>query len=434
MKQRSLVIIALCVVFTSTAVAEIRFESGQVLITGLRAAQVKTADMDGDGYTDIVVANTASKSVTIFYNNGQGRFPQATHIPLPGWANGPFAFDIGDLNNNGIMDMALLTSEVINDPVPFRAMRTVFAFGSEDGSFTFDSRSLSGIPGAVVIFDHNNDGYNDVVAGGKGLIRFTLPIEMVDPGISVYTNTGDGEFDGELYISSEFGEISDLKAVDLNNNGRKDLLAVSQGGILPDLTGLTGANVHFYINQLLGFRPSQGYIPLEYLPSKGAVHDFNGNGLMDFAVTLMGQQSDLINFTGRNASVNFYENDGFDFTHKLTLPLPGVAYALAFEDFDGDGNLDLAVTVERIGTVANRPMLLFYKNHGDFNFELAAEFDVVDLPRYIVTGDFDNDGDMDVAVLSTVTDSVFEIDNPVNGLIQIFENQAVSSVSDWFLR
>ncbi len=75
------------------------------------------------------------------------------------------------------------------------------------------------------------------------------------------------------------------------------------------------------------------------------------------------------------------------------------ASAVAAGDFNGDGNLDLAVTVcDDCAQAGNVAILL---GNGDGTFQAPAFFPVRYFPSYIAVGDFNHDGILDLAVVNS---------------------------------
>jgi hypothetical protein len=65
--------------------------------------RVAAADMNGDGYPDIIVASAAGDLVTVLANNGAGRFmPSESDYSVPG---GPQRISVADLNGDGRPDI-----------------------------------------------------------------------------------------------------------------------------------------------------------------------------------------------------------------------------------------------------------------------------------------------------------------------------------------
>lgn len=421
-----------CLIFAfQPAVAQLQFTEEPVLyFAGLRSGQMTSADINRDGHTDLLVINQVSDDVTLFINDGEGDFSEKISLPLPGGRVSPLCIGVGDLNADDIPDIVMGRGEFINNPAdPITNSEAIIMIGREDGTYVSEFRPLSGVPAVVVFSDYDGDDDIDLVLGTKGLLDF-VNFEIIDPGLSVFDNEGDGTLGPERYVSNDFGELSGLVPATFDDSGDVGFIGLSQGNLDLISGSLTDPNMHFYRNELLGLR-SVGSITLDLIPNAVRVTDFNADGLSDFAITILGQQSDLINFSGEDASVRIFQNNGFDYDQIQTVPTDGITYALELADFDLDGDLDLATTIEIISPLGGkRPQLVLYENQGDFNFLQSTVFDVVDLPRYTVQGDFDSDGDIDLAVACTVSDS---LDAAVGGFVYVMENSAITSVPSWEL-
>ena len=147
--------------------------------------------------------------------------------------------------------------------------------------------------------------------------------------------------------------------------------------------------------------------------SSFAVGDFNGDGLPDLA-------------TGTNVLLG--KGDG-TFTPE---PLPVVGATPVVGDFNGDGFTDLAMTVANTGSGSNPGgtiNILLGGGDGAFNVQVAPSPALN--PYWLVTGDFNGDGVLDIAALDVT--SLTQIPLPV---IRVLLNQltqtataSVSSVS-----
>jgi hypothetical protein len=124
-------------------------------------------------------------------------------------------------------------------------------------------------------------------------------------------------------------------------------------------------------------------------PQGLAVADFNGDGKQDMAVA---------NKTDGTVSILLGNGNGtFTPAAPLTAFLGGGANWVVAGDFNGDGKLDLAVAnVSTDGTVTGGVSI--FLGNGDGTFGAATSVKVGSAPFSIVAGDFNRDGKLDLAV------------------------------------
>ena len=88
-----------------------------------------------------------------------------------------------------------------------------------------------------------------------------------------------------------------------------------------------------------------------------------------------------------------FSNEGADHFSDIGANIPGASGVLAWADYDNDGDLDLAVA----GSLAG-PVSRIYRNQGDETFVDAAA-NLADVTRpALAWADYDNDGDLDLAL------------------------------------
>jgi len=118
-----------------------------------------------------------------------------------------------------------------------------------------------------------------------------------------------------------------------------------------------------------------------------AVADFNGDGIPDMAV---------VDQSGEKVYILLGNGDG-TFTAASGSPVTvsgSVLVGIAAGDFNDDGNVDLAVT----DYYANKVFILL--GNGNGTFQTPSSIGVVNEPTEIVTADFNKDGNLDLALVS----------------------------------
>lgn len=176
---------------------------------------------------------------------------------------------------------------------------------------------------------------------------------------------------------------------DLNMDGKEDLIICGFG----NQTG----KLSWYDD----FQPSKERV-LKALPGalKVEVGDFNADGKPDLMV-LMGQAWEELSI--------FYNAGGGKFNEKKVLQFTPVFGASYFElaDFNNDGHPDILLSngdnwdFSRINK--NYHGVRIYLNDGKFNFKEHWFFPLHGASKAI-TGDFDSDGDLDIAAISFYAD------------------------------
>jgi trimeric autotransporter adhesin len=237
----------------------------------------------------------------------------------------------------------------------------------------------------------------------------TLPTGMV----SFADESNGNAVLGTALLTSETGTgfaSSLLLPVTSQNTGNTVLTADFNGDGFPDLV-ILGNNT---ISVLLGngdgtFTAAPS--PSNDLPGAIAVGDFNGDGIPDLAVAPVLDEG--------NSEVLLGNGDGtFSIANGSLGISSGVATSnsIAAADFNGDGKLDI---VEACANLGDQPcnLLLIQSGNGDGTF---IEFSSVPLSflgsQSMAVGDFNGDGQPDVAVTNSGTNGVNVFLNNGGGL------------------
>lgn len=320
---------------------------------------IVAGDLDGDGNTDVVLP-LSDGTISVVLGRGLGRFAPPALYAVPTTS---VDMALGDLDGNGSLDIAVVSIDYTNASGP-GAVSVLLNRG--DGTFLpAVSYLLSDSPGAVAIGDADHDGDRDlfVVSGLSGS----------GGGVRVLLNDGSGSFGSPILYSTRAGtELGTLMvaAVDVNGDGRTDIVAVNGSGTLAVLLGRAN-----------GFAGAALYT-IGFAPRAFVVADFTGDGRPDVAVTLL-----AATFGGQPPVVAVLANRGNgQFGAATYYPLPDYANDIAAGDLDGDGDPDLVVPE------SNTSVLL---NQGNGTFVGATR--LVSFPgEAVVLTNLDGDGALDV--------------------------------------
>ncbi len=418
--------------------AALVFDRGDILETGLRSTDIALGDINGDGHEDIVFTNMAESTYGIAFNNGSGSFGAVTTWLLPGGRFNPLSLDCGDIDGDGIVDIAIAYNQTIdNSPQPFRDSAILVLWGNGDATFQELELGMFGVPSSIMIQDVNGDELADLVVGNNGGLLFDLGfIDQIDPGIVVWNNRDNRTFSQANEVVTE-GAVIDVKAADINNDGLVDVVGSNQG--IPEITLspigliLTNTKISLFHNSEAGLN-NTGSISLDLPPWGLDFVDLDGDEFIDLAVAIVGKSDpiNILQFLGTEASVSLLRNTGFGFTSFADINTTGVTFAPVMRDFDLDGDVDLAVTVQEIQGNLLVPSLRLYEQVEEALFVEVGSLALEEEPRFMVTDDFDDDGDLDLAALCVIVDGLNPTDSAI-GRIYVYLNQAATHVGRWEL-
>lgn len=321
---------------------------------GPTPSEIEIADLDGNGHPDIVTTNYGTDTMSVFLAVGDGTFAAQAVYPTGG--NYPGSAAIGDFDEDGTLDVVVTNAG--------SASIGVF-LNQGDGTFAgVINTTVSTSPTQPAVGDFDEDGHLDVAVPCAAVSTIYVLLGSGDGTFSYGTSPGTGTWP------------SDIATADLDGDGNLDLAFVNY---YPDET--VGVYFGTGAGTFVGYVTYAGLVQ----PIGIAIADVDVDGAPDLGVANNGANT---------VSVLLNQGDGtFAIpAHYMTAPTGVHAASLGFADLDDDGRPELLGANE--GTPATASVLW---NVGDGELAETTEHAVGNDPRDVVTGDFDGDGEDDVA-------------------------------------
>lgn len=308
--------------------------------------------------------------IAVRTRNGAGRFgPTSENVTatLPSLLTEPAIFDYegdgmaaSDLDSDGDIDLIIAR--------PGSSVLTLM----NNGTGRFSPKLwhyLSDITDVVRTADFNNDGFNDVAV-------------LSTRSFHVFTNDGTGSL--TLAHSQEIGlNTHAMQVGDIDGDGFTDIIASSwlYWGKFGGSSGLFA----IYFNDGSGGFNGEDTLA-ESAPTSICVADIDGDGDQDIATT-----------DANSAIVTIRYNDGTGrgWDNRQTVDMGVSLNCVTLEDMNNDGKLDL------LGASVGYRMVAALQNSQEGSFSLNISTPYAGGGTEVGLGDFDGDGFLDVARLSS---------------------------------
>ncbi len=234
--------------------------------TGIAAVQgkgmgVAFADYDGDGFTDVFVANDNSPNL-LFHNLGGKKFEEVAFAAGVAYnEDGNALAGMGavfrDLNNDGLPDIWHTAIENETFPLFLNRGAGQFTNASQTSGLARLTRTMSGWSNGAA--DLDNDGWKDLfVARGNvmdNIDEISRHFHYAEPN-ALFRNLGNGQFeDVSATAGADFKQPAPNRGLaygDFNNDGRIDVVITALGGPARLLQNVTETSNHWILLQLEG--------------------------------------------------------------------------------------------------------------------------------------------------------------------------------------
>ena len=375
---------------------------------GMFGGGVAVLDFNNDGFEDLYLTGGMQED-QLLENQKDGTFKnvfdQAGLTSALGFVTQGVA--TADFNRDGWMDLFITTITTKGEKKTIPRAQNLIFINKKDGTFEEQSKSFGiskseSFSTGIAIGDINLDGYPDVYVGNyftdyDGGLKEISDATIVNAGKTakgyLYENKGGKKFE----------EVS--KKYNLSHRG------FSFGGIFTDFDN--DHDMDLIINNDFGYKAKPNYLLQNQFPEKkfsyveearkmdlrinamgGATADLNADSYLDYFITNIRFNRFMIQDPEKNIFIDQAETLG---TQLFTI-----SWGANFTDFDQDGDLDLFVANGDLNPNCV-PMYNFYFENENSTFqEQSGEVGLKDygVGRGSVVFDLENDGDMDLLVVS----------------------------------
>ena len=385
-------------------------------------------DYDNDGLMDLLIVNgstmdrlrkivgglipePARNGVYLFHNLGNGRFKDVTSdagLTNPYWGTGANA---ADYNNDGLSDILITTIG-----------RDLLYKNNGNGTFT-ETSSAAGLSQSVAwhagstFGDFDNDGFLDLYVAAyvdihsislnspapvcpyAGLPAFCGPIGLKPERGILYHNNGNGTFTD---VTRQAGLMAAKAAHgftpvfdDFDHDGKIDLFIADDSD--PNLLFINQGNGKFKeaalergiaTNANGGVQSNMG-VAIDDLDSGGSISLLTTTFIDDYFPLFRQDRSGFFNEVSSSAGLT-------GLTH------PWLGWACGFADFDNGGRHELWLANGHVyprSPQYSQPVVILREQGGRFKIDYQYPVTPDNSYRGGATGDFDNDGKLDLVVL-----------------------------------
>lgn len=332
-----------------------------------------TADLNGDGRSDVVVGNHLSLDFSVYYQTTPGTLDERFTPVATGTS--PTLIASGDVTGDGVPEVV----------VPNSGDNTVTVFARDPVAGLVPIRTYStALPGASQPFecrvaDVTGDGLNDIFVS----MQFALqPGGKVDGGFEVIPATPLGAGVATLRSGNFISAALSGAVGDLNKDGIPDAVLTSVQG--EAVTVFSGTATPFAYVRAQATLPGRA-------PRQVTIVDLDGDTWNDVVVTV--SRAVFVFYNNGDGTLNLASPTIYD-TTGFVDPV-----GLAVGDLDGDGRLDILLG----GFVNGDGAALFQTGPRAFT---PVSLVVGSPPTGVAIGDLNGDGLLDAVVTWTAVNQV----------------------------
>jgi len=359
--------------------AQVCFKTAQTYTTVNAAYSVKNADFDNNGIPDMVAVSCsttylANLNVYMNFSAGTSNFSTTNTYTLNSTSY-PVDVAVGDFDGDGKQDVITVNSNLGNVSV---------LPGNGNGTFgAANTFTTIGAPKAIAVADFNGDTKLDMAI-----------ISNTNNSLAIHLNTSTaiGSFSFGAAVTHTITSAYAITTADFDGTNGVDIAVVSNSA---------GNNLYEFLNTGTGTFNAPASFTTGSNPYGLTTGDFNNDGKIDVATA---------NYGSYNLSVLLGVGTVGSFTTAVNYGTTNSVYpeAIITIDFNGDGNLDLATVGTNSFSVAYVEVFigtgLTASTFGTaISFPSSVGFGA---PTKMITGDYNVDGNPDLAISQYSNNSV----------------------------
>jgi len=197
------------------------FSTQQHFATGASFTSVIAADINGDGKPDLIVSNFITSTGSVLINTtapGTGAPNFATPQPFAAGSN-PQSIITADINGDGKPDLIIANGGSNTIAV----LLNITVTGATIASFsTLQTFTVGNVPGSLTAADLNGDGKLDLIVANSGESTISVLLNATTPGAAT------ASFATQQHFDADSGHHS-VTVADINDDGHPDIIVSNEG-------------------------------------------------------------------------------------------------------------------------------------------------------------------------------------------------------------